>query len=332
MERAGPGDDPPAGACARARAPARAGTVACMAVAAEQSGLMGVQRALAALREPATAGTVMDRGLRALCEHCGFSRAVLFRLEGSELVGEAIHFAEQPEWAAELLLESRRTRMPMHHMVLETEMLRRRTAGIVASPQDDPRAFKPLTQPFRTRSYIAAPLLPDGHVVGFLHADRYFEPDRDVDERDRQVVAAFTEGFALALHRAVLVDRLAQHRLEVRRLLGEAGEVVELMGSLDAQLGRADEDLHASLRSAGALLPGGRDTINERLQSLLTPRELEVLELMAEGATNAAIARQLVVSDQTAKTHVSHVLRKLRATNRAEAVSRYHAITRRERS
>jgi DNA-binding CsgD family transcriptional regulator len=298
-----------------------------MTVAAEQSALVGVQRALATLREPATAGTVMDRGLRALCEHCGFSRAVLFRIEGSELVGEAIHFAEQPEWAAELLLESRRTRMPLHHMVLETEMLRRRTAGIVASPQDDPRAFKPLTQPFRTRSYIAAPLMPDGHVVGFVHADRYFEPDRDVDELDRQVVAAFSEGFAIALHRAVLVDRLAQHRLEVRRLLGEAGEVVEHMGTLDAQLGRADEDLHASLRSAGAHLP----PVDERLQSLLTPRELEVLELMAEGATNAAIARQLVVSDQTAKTHVSHVLRKLRATNRAEAVSRYHAITRRER-
>jgi DNA-binding CsgD family transcriptional regulator len=294
-----------------------------MTVAAEQGALAGVQRALASLRDTATAGTVMDRGLRALCEHCGFTRAILFRIEGSELVGEAIHFQQQPEWAAELLLESRRTRMPLHHMVLETELLRRRTAGIVADPQGDPRAFKPLTHPFRTRSYIAAPLLPDGHVVGFLHADHYFEPGRDVDELDRLTVAAFAEGFAIALHRAVLTDRLAQQRLELRRQLAEAGEVVEHMGSLDAALGRADEDLHASLRSAGAHLPPA----DERLQALLTPRELEVLELMAEGATNAAIARQLVVSDQTAKTHVSHVLRKLRATNRAEAVSRYHAIT-----
>ncbi|MCW3040528.1 MAG: response regulator containing a CheY-like receiver domain and an DNA-binding domain, partial [Solirubrobacterales bacterium] len=122
-----------------------------MTVATEQAALVGVQRALAELREPAGTGTVMDRGVRALCTHCGFSRAILFRVDGSELVGEAIHFAEQPEWAAELLLEARRTRMPLHHMVLETEMLRRRTAGIVAHPQDDPRAFKPLTQPFRTR-------------------------------------------------------------------------------------------------------------------------------------------------------------------------------------
>ncbi|WP_354698377.1 hypothetical protein DSM112329_04051 [Paraconexibacter sp. AEG42_29] len=298
-----------------------------MTVAAELEALNGVQRALAELREPATAGTVMDRGLRALCEHTRFSRAILFRVVGSELVGEAIHFSEQPEWAAELLLESRRTRMPLHHMVLETEMLRRRTAGIVAHPQDDLRAFKPLTEPFRTRSYAAAPLLPAGQVVGFLHADLYFEPGQDVDELDRVVLAAFTEGFALALHRAVLVDRLAQQRQELRRLLGEAGGLADTMGALDAQLSRADEDLHASLRSAGSR--AGTAPADERLQSLLTPRELEVLQLMAEGATNAAIARQLVVSDQTAKTHVSHVLRKLRATNRAEAVSRFHAITQR---
>jgi DNA-binding NarL/FixJ family response regulator len=38
--------------------------------------------------------------------------------------------------------------------------------------------------------------------------------------------------------------------------------------------------------------------------------------------------RELVVSEPTVKTHVSHVLRKLRATNRAEAVSRFHRLTR----
>jgi DNA-binding CsgD family transcriptional regulator len=298
-----------------------------MTVAAQEAaGMVGVQRALAVLREPATAGTVMDRGLRALCEHCGFTRAVLFRVRGSELVGEAIHFAQRPEWAAELLLESRRTPLPLHHMVLETEMLRRRTAGLVQHPQDDPRSFKPLVQAFQTRSYAAAPIMPDGHVAAFVHADHFFELDRQVDEEDRLALAAFAEGFGLALHRAVLIDRLAEQRRELKQLLASAGAKAEAMGNLDASIGRANEDLHASLRSAGAHLP----PVDERLEQLLTPRELEVLELVAAGATNAAIARQLVVSDQTAKTHVSHVLRKLRATNRAEAVSRYHAITRRD--
>ena len=293
-----------------------------MAVAAEQAALIAVQRALAMLREPAGAGTIMDRGLRALCEHCGFSRAVLFTVKGSELTGEAIHFIERPEWAAELLLETRRTPIPLHHMILETEMLRRRAPSLVENPQTDPRAFKPLVQAFQTRSYAAAPIMPDGHVAAFVHADHFFE-DRDVDELDLLILSAFAEGFGLALHRAVLVDRMAAQRHELERLLGDAGQVASSVGHLGATLSRADEDLHASLRSAGARIP----LTDDRLGSLLTARELEVLQLMASGATNAAIARELVVSEQTAKTHVSHILRKLRATNRAEAVSRFHALT-----
>jgi LuxR family maltose regulon positive regulatory protein len=54
----------------------------------------------------------------------------------------------------------------------------------------------------------------------------------------------------------------------------------------------------------------------------LTGRELEVLHLLAGGASNQAIAAQLVVTLDTVKKHVSHVLRKLDARNRTEAVAR----------
>lgn len=54
----------------------------------------------------------------------------------------------------------------------------------------------------------------------------------------------------------------------------------------------------------------------------LTARELEVLQLLAAGMPNQAIAQQLVVSLDTAKKHVSHVLGKLGAANRTQAVSR----------
>jgi DNA-binding NarL/FixJ family response regulator len=60
-----------------------------------------------------------------------------------------------------------------------------------------------------------------------------------------------------------------------------------------------------------------------RLLGLLTRRELEVVELMARGGTNADIANDLVISEGTVKSHVKHILRKMRATNRAQAVSCY---------
>ncbi len=52
----------------------------------------------------------------------------------------------------------------------------------------------------------------------------------------------------------------------------------------------------------------------------LTPRECEVLELLAEGLPNKTIAARLAISDQTAKFHVASICGKLGAANRTEAV------------
>jgi LuxR family maltose regulon positive regulatory protein len=54
----------------------------------------------------------------------------------------------------------------------------------------------------------------------------------------------------------------------------------------------------------------------------LSDRELEVLHLIADGASNQAIAEQLVISIGTVKSHINHILGKLAARNRTEAVSR----------
>jgi two-component system, NarL family, nitrate/nitrite response regulator NarL len=54
----------------------------------------------------------------------------------------------------------------------------------------------------------------------------------------------------------------------------------------------------------------------------LTPREKEVLELVAHGARDREIAQQFVISESTVKKHVQNILRKLQARNRAEAVAR----------
>jgi DNA-binding NarL/FixJ family response regulator len=54
----------------------------------------------------------------------------------------------------------------------------------------------------------------------------------------------------------------------------------------------------------------------------LTARELEVLELVAEGRSNKAIAARLGISDQTVKFHVAAICGKLGAANRTDAVQR----------
>jgi LuxR family maltose regulon positive regulatory protein len=59
----------------------------------------------------------------------------------------------------------------------------------------------------------------------------------------------------------------------------------------------------------------------------LTSRELEVLEMLAAGRSNQAIASQLVVTLDTVKKHVSHVLSKLGAANRTEAVARARELS-----
>ena len=59
----------------------------------------------------------------------------------------------------------------------------------------------------------------------------------------------------------------------------------------------------------------------------LTPREAEVLTLVARGYTNREIAVALVISVKTASVHVSHILRKLGAPNRLEAAAIVHRLT-----
>jgi DNA-binding NarL/FixJ family response regulator len=68
-------------------------------------------------------------------------------------------------------------------------------------------------------------------------------------------------------------------------------------------------------------VPRGPRATTRANDAELTPRELEVLQLLAEGLRNASIADRLVVSRRTVDHHVSAVLRKLEASSRGEAVA-----------
>jgi len=104
-----------------------------------------------------------------------------------------------------------------------------------------------------------------------------------------------------------LRDSLAGTSLDV------AGEADTIEQARAAELG-ADAYLVAPARAA---VNRSRD---DDLLDPLTPRESQVLELLAEGMPNKGIAARLGISDQTVKFHVASICGKLQVTNRTEAV------------
>src|SRR5205085_10040775 len=80
----------------------------------------------------------------------------------------------------------------------------------------------------------------------------------------------------------------------------------------------------AGIAADGYLIAGrnGDVSAEDAFQERLTPRETQVLELLAEGLPNRAIAERLAISDQTVKFHVASIAGKLGAANRTDAVRR----------
>jgi DNA-binding CsgD family transcriptional regulator/tetratricopeptide (TPR) repeat protein len=126
--------------------------------------------------------------------------------------------------------------------------------------------------------------------------------------RWREAEALVAAGASRAAAGAPLRDAYAvAERLRARPLLHE----LELLAQ------RARLDLNAPETG-----PREQESLEESLG--LTPREAEVLSLVARGYTNREIADTLVISIRTAGVHVSHILRKLEAPNRREAAAIAH--------
>jgi DNA-binding NarL/FixJ family response regulator len=85
----------------------------------------------------------------------------------------------------------------------------------------------------------------------------------------------------------------------------------------DALLRSNDE---AIARPAGLIAEEMEHALAGGLHDILTPREIEVLQLMSRGLSNAAIGESLVIAESTVKVHVRHILKKLNVATRLQAV------------
>lgn len=163
----------------------------------------------------------------------------------------------------------------------------------------------------------------------------------DIDEYVYSAVRAGASGFLLkdtppeqlleairTVHRgdAVIAPsatrRLLEQMIPVLDSPAPAAPATPVAGSVQATPPAAGSELPKAtfIPADSASFEPAQDYPHRELIEQLSPREFEVLGLIARGLSNAEITRELVLSEATVKTHVSHVLAKLGARDRVQAV------------
>lgn len=278
--------------------------------------LMAARRVSLAL-ERLQALTEVDDVLRAvpseLCWAGDFDRVLFSRVESTSWTPQA-WFTAQPESAVDVAFGKlvHGATFPLSRGSIEAEIVRRRVTALVTDAASETRTFPPLLSVAHCRSYVIAPVVSGGSVVGLLHADTAVSGSPLV-EADRVTMRAFGDGVGLILDCLALHGALDEQRDQISAALARAGEAV---GDL------CDAPLILASRSTAAV-PQPRKPAANGVMSGLTAREQDVFALLVSGATNPEIADRLTVSETTVKSHVKHILRKLRVGNRAEAIAKY---------
>jgi LuxR family transcriptional regulator, regulator of acetate metabolism len=274
------------------------------------------------LRRLTSPTTMLTRAPEELCGASAFQRSLLSLVGEGQMLTQAAHFAGDRAGAEAALARLQAQPLRLEHPLIETEMLRRRRATIVADAAVHARVDQGMLEVMGWRAYAAAPLVVGGRVIGVLHADRGRKQELDVLDRD--VLWEFTSALAQAYESASLRRALRHEREQMRSFLGWLGARSGELTDAPIRLATVARTPRASTSTfAEAALPGSRRDDRTVFEGLLTRRELDVVRLLADGCSNRAIAEALVISDGTVKFHVNRILRKLRVANRAQAVSRY---------
>jgi DNA-binding CsgD family transcriptional regulator len=218
---------------------------------------------------------------------------------------------------------------PFHHSTLHHALPLLYAAAAVEtknrdqSSDSDPRRAKTLTL-IQEHLRRLPPLVPAwAAYVVLVSAELQAAQGKPDPNRWHRAVAAYEvieRPYELALARRGFAAALLQNRTrspEADALIAEAHLVAVKLGALPL----ADElgVLRAQLNDSNIQTRPSSTTKKQSGLAVLTARELEVLHLIARGYSNRRIGHELHISVSTVSIHVSHILAKLKATNRTEA-------------
>ncbi|MFT3660967.1 MAG: LuxR C-terminal-related transcriptional regulator [Gordonia sp. (in: high G+C Gram-positive bacteria)] len=249
-----------------------------------------VGSALAELSGTRDVDSLLAQAPEAACR-LGFDRALVSTVDGTWRLHSMCVVRDQ-RWAEEIVGVGREDPPLLNPMLVETDSVEGVRTTLVHEVQENPRVNRPLAEITRSSSYGIAPLLVDGEVIGLLHGDFYHQR-RTLTSDDQALLSAFAAGLSQNLARVTMLEGMAA----VRERLDGIGH------------------WRPASTAAASVAAARRD------HPVLTRREAQIMRLMANGDANAKIARRLVISEATVKSHITHILRKLDAANRAEAVA-----------
>ncbi|SDU79413.1 regulatory protein, luxR family [Gordonia westfalica] len=277
-----------------------------------------VRKVIEDLLDSATDQIVADIPVR-MCRDLSFGRAMISSIRSAVWVPRHLHIESDDSPENNTFLDYvHGAHIPLSHAPLETEIVRTRTSTMTERATNDRRTFKELVAVSRSDGYVAAPIVSRGRTIGILHADRP-QGRSEVCAGDLTVVSALGECLSSVLERAKLQERLEISAAHVDRVFGD---IVSHLGEAATFPHRRPATAERSVPDLGALPDKAAGA-----PAFLTPREREVLAHISTGATNAQIARALVISEETVKSHLKQISKKLGTTTRSAAVARFAQLT-----
>jgi DNA-binding CsgD family transcriptional regulator len=272
--------------------------------------LLAAQRALRSCR---SVPELFSQACAAATGWCRFSRAIIVDVSGRTLIASSLATPLEAE------SDALRRRLLAHPITLrprttEAELIRsaegcRGSRGRLPSLLQDALGLE---------HFALGAVMPEDRVIALLVLDRRWPAVRS---DDRDAVQTFAYLLASALERLVLRQRLQEFAVEIRYLTTSAQALVQ--EALESPVAIPEDSGSGPVFAWAYPAPATSDQARHQF----TRRELDVAEQLVAGRSNRDIAARLQISPDTVKAYVARVMRKLEASNRADAAVRFMRLT-----